>query len=452
MRVSSCISVVLESFGILLFLVVPCAIRGQTKTALVPPKDWTANDVFRLSVEKWPMSTNGPKITKPTATYTVDVRHVTNPTGEGPWWLLRFEPSDSAPKNLRAPCSAWILKDKGWIGKVNQENLGNSDQENKEVLSINGASTLVRPIEGIPVELLLPTLPKNKISTDRATLELLREEDGDGVILVAVINIRGQDQVQITQTWKKGERWWREYVREINGRKDLHAKFVSVLSVEQVGKEKALRENYNAFLAWDERLAVKVNVVKDKAKLSDFLAVVQKGSGVTLTLEDSLRGYEPDFGSCQFRDCPAWVIVNFIASQGYHQAKWEDHKSGYRLKPATTMTDAGLKKLAGLEELTALNLFSTQVTNAGLKELAGLNNLTKLDLGNTKVTDAGLQELAGLKNLTELDLEHTQVTDAGLKELAGLKKLVSLNLLRTRVTDAGVAELRKALAKCQIRR
>jgi hypothetical protein len=33
------------------------------------------------------------------------------------------------------------------------------------------------------------------------------------------------------------------------------------------------------------------------------------------------------------------------------------------------------------------------------------------------VTDAGLKELKELKQLTTLDLEGTQVTDAGLKEL-----------------------------------
>jgi Leucine Rich Repeat (LRR) protein len=428
------------------------AIHGQTELSKVPPKDWKANEVLRLSVEKWSLPRNGTKAAKPAATYSVDVRHLTNPTAEDPWWILQFEPPDSAPKILRASCSAWILKDKGWISKVRQWNPGISEQEDKEVLSINGASALVRPIAGLPLELLPPTLSKNKYVTDRATVELLREDDGDAVIMVAVINIRGQDQVQITQTWKKGERWWREYTREINGRKDLHARFVSVLSVEQAAKEKALRADCNAFVSWDKRLAVKVNVFNDNPKLSDLVAVVQKASGVTLTVEDSLRGYVPDFGSCQFRDCPAWVIVNFIANHGYHKAKWENHKSGYRLTLATTMTDAGLKNLPDPDDLTVLNLFSSQVTNAGLKELARFKNLTTLDLGNTKVTDVGLRDLARLKTLTALDLHCTQVTNTGLKELAGLHRLVSLDLSRTRVTDAGVAQLRKVLPGCYIRR
>ena len=40
-----------------------------------------------------------------------------------------------------------------------------------------------------------------------------------------------------------------------------------------------------------------------------------------------------------------------------------------------------------------------------------------VSLNDTKVTDAGLKELATLKNLTTLDLGFTKVTDAGVKEL-----------------------------------
>ena len=49
------------------------------------------------------------------------------------------------------------------------------------------------------------------------------------------------------------------------------------------------------------------------------------------------------------------------------------------------------------------------------------------------MTDAGLKELAPLKQLTALDLSGTQVTDAGLKELARTQATSpSLNLSGTR--------------------
>src|SRR5436853_4410565 len=68
------------------------------------------------------------------------------------------------------------------------------------------------------------------------------------------------------------------------------------------------------------------------------------------------------------------------------------------------------------------------VTDASLKELKDLKQLTSLDLTSTQVTDVGLQELKDLKQLTTLILTGAQVTDAGLKELKDLKQLTTLNL------------------------
>src|SRR5207249_4603172 len=104
------------------------------------------------------------------------------------------------------------------------------------------------------------------------------------------------------------------------------------------------------------------------------------------------------------------------------------------------VTDAGLKELKHLKQLTTLDLHGANVTGAGLKEVKDLKQLTSLNLGGTKVTDAGLKELADLKQLTYLNLWQTQVTGAGLKELTDLKQLTKLSLGGTKVTDAGLKE------------
>src|ERR687885_253762 len=67
-------------------------------------------------------------------------------------------------------------------------------------------------------------------------------------------------------------------------------------------------------------------------------------------------------------------------------------------------------KLPG-KPVIAVNLAGTAVTDAGLKELKHLKQLTSLDLAVTRVTDAGLKELADLKQLTSLDLHVTGMTD-----------------------------------------
>jgi Leucine-rich repeat (LRR) protein len=135
------------------------------------------------------------------------------------------------------------------------------------------------------------------------------------------------------------------------------------------------------------------------------------------------------------------------------------------LSGRSTITDAGLKHLASLKNLSRLDLTSSRVTGEGLKHLAGLDNLSSLKLsltqvtdenlkhlseckglrvlylGRTRVTDAGLRQLAGLTNLTALNLSSTGVSDAGLKHLAGLDKLSEIYLDNTRITDVGLEEL-----------
>ena len=108
-------------------------------------------------------------------------------------------------------------------------------------------------------------------------------------------------------------------------------------------------------------------------------------------------------------------------------------------------------KLPG-NPVIGVHLHEIGVTDAALKELADLKQLTTLGLESTQVTDAGLKELKDLKQLTTLYLGSTQVTDAGLKELKDLKQLTRLNLADTKVTDDGVADLQKALPGCKITR
>jgi hypothetical protein len=107
------------------------------------------------------------------------------------------------------------------------------------------------------------------------------------------------------------------------------------------------------------------------------------------------------------------------------------------------MTDAGMKEIASLKELTVLWLESTKVTDAGLKEIAKLKNLKMLVLSVAELTDAGLKEIANLENLTILFLDFTKVKDAGLKEIAKLKNLKVLLLNVGKLTDEELKEIAK---------
>ena len=77
-------------------------------------------------------------------------------------------------------------------------------------------------------------------------------------------------------------------------------------------------------------------------------------------------------------------------------------------------------------------------------------SVTDLNLSDTKITDAGLKDIAKLQQLTGLDLSGTKITDEGLKDIAKMQNLTTLYLLGTQITDAGAAELMKAMPKCEI--
>jgi hypothetical protein len=115
--------------------------------------------------------------------------------------------------------------------------------------------------------------------------------------------------------------------------------------------------------------------------------------------------------------------------------------------------DAALESLKGVsEQLVWLNLANTSVTDAGLKSLAGLKNLRRLHLERTGVGDEGLASVKNLGELTYLNLYSTKVTDKGLASITGLKKLKNVYLWQTAVTDGGAADLAKAVPGIYINR
>src|SRR6185295_11658837 len=115
--------------------------------------------------------------------------------------------------------------------------------------------------------------------------------------------------------------------------------------------------------------------------------------------------------------------------------------------------DAALESLKGVsEQLVWLNLANTSVTDAGLKVLAGLKNLRRLHLEKTGVGDEGLASVKGLAELQYVNLYGTKVTDKGLASLGGLKKLKNVYLWQTAVTDGGAAELAKSIPGLYINR
>lgn len=124
----------------------------------------------------------------------------------------------------------------------------------------------------------------------------------------------------------------------------------------------------------------------------------------------------------------------------------------------TSVTDDGLRSLAGLSHIETLSIGNLDprqrppgidlppnaITDAGLVHLKGLKSLRSLTLGGLPITDAGLGALNDLPNLGGLYLYGTQVRGPGLGRLKSLPALAVLYLDGSAVTDEGLGALKGA--------
>ena len=97
--------------------------------------------------------------------------------------------------------------------------------------------------------------------------------------------------------------------------------------------------------------------------------------------------------------------------------------------------DQILQHIAGLKQLTSLNLDQAGVAGTQFGCLKELPRLTTLNLIGTQTDDQAWHHLVGLEHLTDLNLGYTNVTDAGTPQLAKMTQLVALNLSGTEITD-----------------
>jgi serine/threonine protein kinase len=99
--------------------------------------------------------------------------------------------------------------------------------------------------------------------------------------------------------------------------------------------------------------------------------------------------------------------------------------------------------MAGLEKCQ-------KVDDAGLAVLAGLRELTELDLSGTAVSNAGIANLRNLPRLQILTLRNTRITDGAVPDLILFDRLKNLDLQNTKISAGGLQQLKTALPGCDI--
>jgi serine/threonine protein kinase len=113
-----------------------------------------------------------------------------------------------------------------------------------------------------------------------------------------------------------------------------------------------------------------------------------------------------------------------------------------RLHYAPYLTDACMKKIAAMKQLSNLVLRNLPLTDRGMTDLEPLaSQLTALNLGSTHLTDASAGTIAKFTKVMDLKIDGNKFTARGLKELAPLKNLVSLDISYTRIEPTQFALL-----------
>ena len=115
------------------------------------------------------------------------------------------------------------------------------------------------------------------------------------------------------------------------------------------------------------------------------------------------------------------------------------------------VTDGGLEVLARYGDHRQLTLQGVGAKGAALARLPHPEKLTALSMAQSAMTDGEVANLARMTHLASLNLNQTAVTDAAVDTIAKLASLKQLTVSQTRLSDKGLQQLRKALPHCTVR-
>jgi internalin A len=115
----------------------------------------------------------------------------------------------------------------------------------------------------------------------------------------------------------------------------------------------------------------------------------------------------------------------------------------------TSIEQLGGKTRSDKGQVVKIDLRKSRATDNDLSILKQFTALDRLALPPS-ITDAGLRQLEDLPNLTSLDLQNTQVSDEGLATLKTMPKLTQVYIHGSRVTAAGAQALQADLPKLTV--
>ena len=89
------------------------------------------------------------------------------------------------------------------------------------------------------------------------------------------------------------------------------------------------------YLRRDQQLRPKLSIAALNPTFAELLDLLRKTTDLKLTVDKSLKHHKPIYGDMQFKDAPAFSLMEFLAEKDIDAGRWEKTPDGYRLTGKT---------------------------------------------------------------------------------------------------------------------
>jgi hypothetical protein len=311
--------------------------------SLSPAVFWKKADNWQLRVEIFPKgekeasgSDRKPELPKPYSLFVSIVGE--EKVGVADCWKVFFIPEKNALAAVGNMYCVVVDKASSWPRKVIRVK-----DPSAATLDILGEGAWVggAPV-GFPLE-CFPLLGPAKFEAKGPgpALRLERRVNGKEIVLEAKIKPPDGGESLVRQKWVVGEKWWREYDRWVNGRKDLHASRVlppappKTSSGQPVSPPPWLHALYQ-----DSRLRATLSVVQVDPPLPELFQKLEEATGLKFSLANEVANHAPKYGSVQFPKIKAVSLMKWMAETQLEEGRWEKTDTGYHLTAAASLSPA----------------------------------------------------------------------------------------------------------------
>ena len=165
------------------------------------------------------------------------------------------------------------------------------------------------------------------------TVTISKQAEGDRVWMTAAVRKGDKETLKIRQRWKPGDKWWTDYERYRDGRKELTAQAGPPVAATPLPPPTPPPPGAPAVsdLKDDERLHVAITLNMERRPVQDLLDVVSQKTGAPLTIDAPLAAAVPMFSSYSFVNMPANLVMDQIAFHSIVDGRWEKAGDGYCL-------------------------------------------------------------------------------------------------------------------------